>query len=60
MDLSAIAGRIAATARNGLEVIRLGGLDTGVEPSPFEAVETTPMYTLRHYGGIAQFIRKTN
>ncbi len=53
MDLkAAITGpvaRLIATAQNGLEVIRLGGLDTGVEPSPFEIVETTAMYTLRRY-----------
>jgi putative long chain acyl-CoA synthase len=27
-------GRLVATAQNGLEVIRLGGLETGSVPSP--------------------------
>lgn len=52
LSLSAITGPVArlfAAAQNGLEVIRLGGLDTGVEPSPFEVVKSTPMYTLRRY-----------
>lgn len=41
--------RVLATAQNGLEVLRLGGLDTGAEPSPFEVVERCPMYRLRRY-----------
>jgi putative long chain acyl-CoA synthase len=38
-----------ATAQNGLEVLRLGGLETGSEPSPFQNVESVPMYRLRRY-----------
>lgn len=42
-------GRLIATAQNGLEVIRYGGLETGSVPSPFQIVESTPMYRLRRY-----------
>ncbi len=38
-----------ATAQNGLEVLRLGGLETGTAPSPFQVVESVPMYKLRRY-----------
>ncbi|WP_435874560.1 acyl-CoA synthetase [Nocardia vinacea] len=38
-----------ATAQNGLEVIRFGGLTHDVESSPFEIVERRRMYRLRHY-----------
>ncbi len=38
-----------ATAQNGFEVLRWGGLETGVVPSPFQTVESTPMYKLRRY-----------
>ncbi|WP_433193140.1 acyl-CoA synthetase [Nocardia sp. CA-107356] len=41
--------RLMATAQNGLEVIRFGGLTTDVEASPFEIVERRRMYRLRHY-----------
>ncbi|MBF6188024.1 MULTISPECIES: acyl-CoA synthetase [Nocardia] len=41
--------RLMATAQNGLEVIRFGGLAHGVESSPFEVVERKRMYRLRHY-----------
>ncbi|WP_085998981.1 acyl-CoA synthetase [Nocardia higoensis] len=41
--------RLMATAQNGLEVIRFGGLAHGVEASPFEVVERRRMYRLRHY-----------
>ncbi len=41
--------RIVATAQNGLEVIRMGGLDTGTVPTPFRVEETAPMYRLRRY-----------
>lgn len=41
--------RLVATAQNGLEVIRFGGLDHDVESSPFEVVERRRMYRLRHY-----------
>jgi len=42
-------GRLIATAQNGLEVIRYGGLETGTVPSPFQIVESVPMYRLRRY-----------
>ncbi|MBS4729670.1 acyl-CoA synthetase [Mycobacterium sp. SM1] len=41
--------RLMATAQNGLEVLRLGGLETGAAPSPFQIVEAVPMYKLRRY-----------
>ena len=41
--------RLLATAQNGLEVLRLGGLETGNSPSPSQTVESTPMYKLRRY-----------
>src|SRR5580698_6948814 len=41
--------RLVATAQNGLEVLRLGGLETGTVPSPFQIVESVPMYKLRRY-----------
>jgi putative long chain acyl-CoA synthase len=54
MDLSFSAftrpvERLMATAQNGLEVLRLGGLETGNSPSPSQTVESTPMYKLRRY-----------
>jgi putative long chain acyl-CoA synthase len=52
VDLSAITrpvGRLVATAQNGLEVLRYGGLETGAVPSPFQVVESVPMYRLRRY-----------
>jgi putative long chain acyl-CoA synthase len=42
-------GRLVATAQNGLEVLRYGGLETGAVPSPFQIVESVPMYRLRRY-----------
>src|SRR3984957_10631892 len=42
-------GRLVATAQNGLEVIRLGGLETGSVPSPSQIVESVPMYKLKRY-----------
>lgn len=41
--------RLVATAQNGLEVLRLGGLETGSIPSPSQVVESVPMYKLRRY-----------
>jgi putative long chain acyl-CoA synthase len=41
--------RLMATAQNGLEVLRLGGLETGSVPSPSQIVESVPMYKLRRY-----------
>ncbi|MFY2859702.1 acyl-CoA synthetase [Mycobacterium sp. THU-M104] len=52
LNLSVITrpvGRLVATAQNGLEVLRLGGLDTGSVPSPSQIVESVPMYKLRRY-----------
>jgi putative long chain acyl-CoA synthase len=42
-------GRLIATAQNGIEVLRFGGLETGDVPSPFQIVESVPMYRLRRY-----------
>lgn len=47
--LEASVNRLAATARNGMEVLRQGGLETGAKPSPFTVVERSPMYRLRRY-----------
>jgi putative long chain acyl-CoA synthase len=41
--------RLVATAQNGLEVLRLGGLETGSKPSPSQIVESVSMYKLRRY-----------
>src|SRR6201992_578957 len=41
--------RRVATAQNGPEVLRLGGLETGNSPSPSQVVESVPMYKLRRY-----------
>ncbi len=41
--------RLVATAQNGLEVLRLGGLETGSVPSPSQIVESVPMYKLKRY-----------
>ena len=41
--------RLVATAQNGLEVLRLGGLETGSAPSPSQIVESVPMYKLKRY-----------
>ena len=52
LNLSAITKpleRLVATAQNGYEVARWGGLETGSVPSPFQIVESTPMYKLRRY-----------
>ncbi len=52
VDLSAFTrpvGRLMATAQNGLEVLRYGGLETGSVPSPFQIVQSVPMYRLRRY-----------
>lgn len=52
VHLSAITkpvGRLVATAQNGLEVLRYGGLETGAVPSPFQIIQSVPMYRLRRY-----------
>ena len=41
--------RITATARNAVEVVRFGGLETGESSSPFDVVTEQPNYKLRHY-----------
>ena len=41
--------RLMATAQNGFEVLRWGGLETGAVPSPYQIVENKPMYKLRRY-----------
>src|SRR5258708_3401985 len=38
--------RLMATAQNGLEVLRLGGLEPGNAPSPSQVGESVPMYKL--------------
>ncbi|AZG43873.1 AMP-binding protein [Gordonia insulae] len=48
-DLGGAFDRVLATAQNGLEVLRLGGLETGTEPAPFSIVETEKMFRLRRY-----------
>ncbi|MDH6195268.1 putative long chain acyl-CoA synthase [Mycobacterium frederiksbergense] len=52
MDFSAVTKpveRLLATAQNGLEVLRYGGLETGAVPSPFQIIQNVPMYRLRRY-----------
>src|SRR5215208_1599113 len=52
VDLSAITrpvARLVATAQNGLEVLRYGGLETGAVPSPFQIIQSVAMYRLRRY-----------
>src|ERR1700744_3478762 len=39
--------RLMATAQNGLEVLRLGGLEAGDTPMPSQTVESTRLSTLR-------------
>ena len=40
---------VLATAQNGLEVLRFGSLDTGIDPTPFIVAENEPMFRLRRY-----------
>ncbi len=52
LNLSAVTRpveRLLATAQNGLEVLRLGGLETGSKPSPTQIVESVSMYKLLRY-----------
>jgi putative long chain acyl-CoA synthase len=52
VDFSAVTKpveRLLATAQNGLEVLRYGGLETGSVPSPFQIIQSVPMYRLRRY-----------
>jgi putative long chain acyl-CoA synthase len=46
----ALLRRLAATVRNGAEVVRFGGLQTGEQPTPFVVAAHRPGYRLRHYG----------
>lgn len=48
-NIGGMVSRVVATAQNGLEVIRMGGFDTGTEPAPYRIVETEKMYRLRRY-----------
>src|SRR3954447_24727523 len=40
---------LGAAAKNAVEVARLGGLETGEQPTPYKVVARDPMYRLRHY-----------
>ncbi|MFT4126943.1 MAG: AMP-binding protein [Gordonia sp. (in: high G+C Gram-positive bacteria)] len=48
-DVGAVVNRVLATAQNGLEVLRFGGLETGTVPAPFAVVENEKMFRLRRY-----------
>ncbi len=52
-DLSRAVGsrlrRFNDTLRNGLEVMRFGGLNRDEEGAPYRVERTRPMYRLRHY-----------
>jgi putative long chain acyl-CoA synthase len=41
--------RITSVAQNAMEVLLLGGLETGDEPAPFEVVSEQRVYRLRRY-----------
>ncbi|WP_349239850.1 alpha/beta fold hydrolase [Patulibacter sp. SYSU D01012] len=43
------ANRLGAVAQNALEVLLLGGLQTGDRPAPFEVVTEQRIYRLRRY-----------
>jgi putative long chain acyl-CoA synthase len=49
LGLTAPLGRVMATAVNGLEYARFGGLRTDEESSPYEVVAHEPVYRLRRY-----------
>lgn len=52
LDFSAITRpveRLVATAQNGFEVLRWGGLETNTVSSPFHIAYATSMYKLRRY-----------
>src|SRR3954470_9691602 len=40
---------LGAAAKNAVEVARLGGLETGEQPTPYTVAARDPMYRLRHY-----------
>ena len=46
-------GRLGAAAQNALEVARFGGLDTEVQPSPYQVISELRVYRLRPYYGDA-------
>lgn len=41
--------RVVATAVNGIEVLRYGGLRVDAQPSPYDVVAREPVHRLRHY-----------
>ncbi len=41
--------RVVSAAQNGLEVVRMGGLETDIRPSEFHVVDRERMYRLRRY-----------
>lgn len=41
--------RVAAVAQNAMEVLLMGGLETGDEPAPFEVLAQQRVYRLRRY-----------
>lgn len=43
------ANQVGAVAQNAMEVVLLGGLETGDEPAPFRIVSERPVYRLRQY-----------
>jgi putative long chain acyl-CoA synthase len=43
------ANQVGAVAQNAMEVVLLGGLETGDEPAPFRVVSERRVYRLRHY-----------
>jgi putative long chain acyl-CoA synthase len=43
------AGRVGAVAQNAMEVLLLGGLETGDEPAAYEVVSQQRVYRLRRY-----------
>ncbi len=47
--LSRRANQVGAVAQNALEVVLLGGLETGDEPAPFRVVSDQRIYRLRRY-----------
>ncbi|WP_301546943.1 AMP-binding protein [Gordonia sp. X0973] len=49
LGIGGAVNRVLATAQNGLEVLRFGGLETGTQPAPYQVVETEKMFRLRRY-----------
>src|SRR3954447_26833808 len=44
---------LGAAAKNAVEVARLGGLETGEQPTPYKVVARDRRYRLRHYSPAA-------